>query len=235
MATVLTILSTFIFCLASVVDALHPTMPPLDRRQVMHFLLLSSSSRSSTKMPVTGTKEAEESAANAATAAAVAAKAIATNEEWKELLTSGQYFVLRQGGTEPPFSSPLVHEARRGVYVCAACVAPLFDSTQKFDSGTGWPSFAASRRNAVDVSPRLSGLLGAEVTCRTCHGHLGDVYYMDGSKFVGTPAEITQRRYCINGAALVFVPLDQDAIYVIGDGLTNRKRLLPLLLLSPPL
>jgi peptide-methionine (R)-S-oxide reductase len=143
--------------------------------------------------------------------------------DWKELLTSGQYFVLRQGGTEPPFSSPLVDEKRRGVYVCAGCVAPLFDSTRKFESGTGWPSFAAPRVGAVEVVPKLGNLL----KCSQCGGHLGDVF-SDGRKFPGTPAEVTGKRYCIDGAALVFVPSDTDAGSVLGDGLTGRKRVLPM-------
>jgi peptide-methionine (R)-S-oxide reductase len=146
---------------------------------------------------------------------------------WREVLTSGQYFVLRQGGTEPPFSSPLVSEKRRGVYVCAGCVSPLFDSTQKFESGTGWPSFAAPRVGAVEVVPRLANLLGAEVKCSQCGGHLGDAF-SDGSKFPGTPAEVTNNRYCVDGAALVFVPSDVDAGSVPGDGLTGRKRVLPI-------
>ena len=143
---------------------------------------------------------------------------------WTDVLTSGQYFVLRQGGTEPPNSSPLVVEKRRGVYVCAGCAAPLFDSTQKFESGTGWPSFALPRAKAVETLPSLLG--GAEVRCARCGGHLGDVF-ADGSRFVGTPAAQTGRRFCIDGAALVFVPSSADEGPVLGDGLTGRARLLP--------
>lgn len=146
-------------------------------------------------------------------------------ENWLDILSSGQYFVLRQGGTEPPNSSPLVGEKRRGVYVCAGCVAPLFDSTRKFDSGTGWPSFAAARSNAVETLPSLANLLGEEVRCRQCGGHLGDLF-SDGDKFPGTAAEESGKRYCIDGAALVFAPSDPDFGPVVGDGLTGRKRLI---------
>ena len=93
-------------------------------------------------------------------------------KDWLEVLSSGQYYILRQGGTEPPNSSPLVSEKRRGVFVCAGCVAPLFDSTQKFESGTGWPSFAAAR-TGVETVPTFGNLLGAEVRCGRCGGHLG--------------------------------------------------------------
>jgi peptide-methionine (R)-S-oxide reductase len=142
--------------------------------------------------------------------------------DWIDVLSSGQYFILRQGGTEPPNSSPLVSEKRRGVYVCAGCVAPLFDSTQKFDSGTGWPSFAQAR-TGVEV---LAGLLSSEVRCGKCGGHLGDVFN-DGARFAGTRAAETGRRFCIDGAALVFVPSEGVAPPVAGDGLTGRARLLP--------
>ena len=103
---------------------------------------------------------------------------------WKSVLTGGQYFVLRDGGTEPPNSSPLVKEARRGVFVCAGCVSPLFDSTNKFDSGTGWPSFAAPRKDAVDS---VSNIFGADLRCARCGGHLGAVF-KDGAKFKGARA-----------------------------------------------
>tara|TARA_B110001452_G_scaffold103229_1_gene85653 strand:- start:2063 stop:3061 length:999 start_codon:yes stop_codon:yes gene_type:complete len=142
--------------------------------------------------------------------------------EWIDVLSSGQYFVLRTGGTEPPNSSPLYAEKRRGVYVCAGCVAPLFDSTQKFESGTGWPSFAQPR-SGVEV---VGSLVGSEVRCGRCGGHLGDVFG-DGAKFPGTPAAITGRRFCIDGAAMVFVPSEQGAGPVAGDGLTGRARIPP--------
>ena len=147
--------------------------------------------------------------------------------DWIDVLSSGQFFVLRQGGTEPPSSSPLVDEKRRGVFVCAGCVTPLFDSTQKFESGTGWPSFAAAR-SGVEVTESLAaGILGSEVRCGRCGGHLGDVFG-DGARFPGTRAAETGRRFCIDGAALVFVPSEEGAAPVVGDGLTGRTRRLPL-------
>lgn len=142
--------------------------------------------------------------------------------EWIDVLSSGQFFILRQGGTEPPNSSPLANEKRRGVYVCAGCVNPLFDSTQKFESGTGWPSFASPRKG-VEV---VSGLLSSEVRCGRCGGHLGDVF-SDGARFPGTRAAETGKRFCIDGAALVFVPSDEASGPLAGDGLTGRARLLP--------
>jgi len=147
---------------------------------------------------------------------------------WTTVLSSGQYFILRQGGTEPPNSSPLLNEKRRGVYVCAGCASPLFDSTQKFDSGTGWPSYASPRRAATETLSSFAGLLGGEVRCVSCGGHLGDVF-RDGQKFPGTPAAVSGLRYCIDGAALVFIPSDADAGPIAGDGLTNLRtaRLLP--------
>ena len=147
-------------------------------------------------------------------------------KDWIDVLSSGQYFILRQGGTEPPNSSPLVQEKRTGVYVCAGCVTPLFDSTTKFNSNTGWPSFASSRKtNSVEILPSFGNLIGSEVRCINCGGHLGDVYN-DGNKFPNTLAEISGKRFCINGAALVFVPSETNAKPVIGDGLSQRKKLL---------
>lgn len=142
-------------------------------------------------------------------------------KDWDQVLSSGQYFVLRMGGTEPPNSSPLVRESRRGVFACAGCVAPLFDSTQKFESGTGWPSFAAARTGAVET---VSSLLASEVRCARCGGHLGDVFN-DGARFPGTRAEVTGRRFCVDGAALVFIPSDASAGSVAGDGLSGRAPL----------
>ncbi|EED92822.1 predicted protein, partial [Thalassiosira pseudonana CCMP1335] len=136
--------------------------------------------------------------------------------EWNEMLSKQQYFILRQGGTESPYSSILEAEERPGVYACAGCGTPLFDGSQKFHSGTGWPSFATPVMNdsanpkvsnveMEDVSQIQYQLAGAEVRCHSCGGHLGDVF-ADGYLFVGTPAFISGKRYCIDGGALVFVP-----------------------------
>lgn len=118
--------------------------------------------------------------------------------EWKKLLTPAQYEVLRQEGTESPFTSPLNHEKRSGTYACVACGLPLFPSKFKFDSGTGWPSFydvltghVVTKTDYKLVLPRI------EYHCARCGGHHGHVF-KDG------PAP-TGLRYCNNGVALKFI------------------------------
>lgn len=156
-----------------------------------------------------------------------------TDREWAYVLSGQQYFVLRQGGTEPPNSSPLVKEKRAGTFECAACGSGLFDASQKFESGTGWPSFA-SPLEAVEteqVNPLAAGLLGAELRCSTCGGHLGDVF-LDGLLFPGTPAALTGKRYCIDGAALSFRPADGSPL-VAGDAPASTPPELPAWLQPP--
>jgi peptide-methionine (R)-S-oxide reductase len=119
-----------------------------------------------------------------------------SESEWREQLTPEQYKVLREAGTEPPFSGKYVHAKDDGVYRCAACGAELFSSDTKFESGTGWPSFtepvvAASVELVDDYS---HGMRRIEVRCRRCGSHLGHVF-PDG------PAP-TGQRYCINSLAL---------------------------------
>ena len=131
-----------------------------------------------------------------------------TEAEWNGALSPMQYFVLREGGTERPYYSVLEGEDRPGTFACAGCGTPLFESKDKFHSGTGWPSFARALTPGVEiqnVDPVSRRLLGAELRCRTCGGHLGDVF-SDGFLFVGTEAEKTGQRFCIDGAALVFDP-----------------------------
>jgi peptide-methionine (R)-S-oxide reductase len=124
-------------------------------------------------------------------------KVTRTDAEWRRLLSPAQYAVLRQQGTEPPGSSPLDHETRRGRYDCAGCAHPLFSSDAKFDSRTGWPSFYQPLDNAVDTSTDNSFLMRrTEVHCRLCGGHLGHVFD-DGPRPTGL-------RYCMNGTALAF-------------------------------
>jgi peptide-methionine (R)-S-oxide reductase len=130
---------------------------------------------------------------------AFAAQITHTDEEWRKLLTADQYAVLRQEGTERPFSSPLLHEERRGVFACAGCGLDLFSSTTKFDSHTGWPSFWAPLDNAVVTKEdRSFGMVRTAVTCQRCEGHLGHVFD-DGPQPTGL-------RYCMNGLALAFKP-----------------------------
>ena len=123
-----------------------------------------------------------------------------TDAEWKQLLTPQQYHVLRQAGTERPFSSPLDKEKRAGTFHCAGCGQPLFSSATKFDSGTGWPSFwqPLSRDVVEEESATTFGMRRTEVLCHRCGGHLGHVFE-DGPRPTGL-------RYCMNGLALAFTP-----------------------------
>jgi len=122
-----------------------------------------------------------------------------TEEEWRKLLTPTQYTVLRQAGTERPFTSPLNDEHRAGRFSCAGCALELFSSKTKFDSGTGWPSFWQPLPMAVvEHSDRTLGMTRTEVLCRRCGGHLGHVFD-DGPKPTGL-------RYCMNGVAMTFKP-----------------------------
>ena len=123
-----------------------------------------------------------------------------TDKEWKEVLTSEEYNVLRQEGTERPFSSDLLANKEKGTYVCAACGTPVFESQYKFDSGTGWPSFDREVKGNVAYSTDSKlGYTRKEEHCATCGGHLGHVFN-DG------PKNTTGERHCINGDALKFKP-----------------------------
>ncbi|MFN3945223.1 MAG: peptide-methionine (R)-S-oxide reductase MsrB [Allosphingosinicella sp.] len=122
-----------------------------------------------------------------------------SDAEWRRLLSPQAYAVLRQSKTERAGSSPLDRERRRGVYHCGGCRLPLFSSAAKYDSGTGWPSFHSPLANAVGTRPdRSLFFTRTEVHCRRCGGHLGHVFD-DGPPPTG-------KRYCMNGAALIFVP-----------------------------
>jgi peptide-methionine (R)-S-oxide reductase len=122
-----------------------------------------------------------------------------TDAEWRKLLTPAQYDILRQAGTERPFTSPLLHEERRGNFACAGCDLDLFASTTKFDSRTGWPSFWAPLDHAVGtVRDTTFGMVRTAVNCERCGGHLGHVFD-DGPKPTGL-------RYCMNGLAMTFKP-----------------------------
>jgi peptide-methionine (R)-S-oxide reductase len=122
-----------------------------------------------------------------------------TDAEWRARLTPDQYAVLRTSATEPPFTSPLLHEKRQGTFACAGCGQDLFSSTTKFESGTGWPSFWAPLDKAVgETLDRTFGMERRAVHCSRCGGHLGHVFD-DGPKPTGL-------RYCMNGVALTFKP-----------------------------
>jgi peptide-methionine (R)-S-oxide reductase len=122
-----------------------------------------------------------------------------TEAEWRKLLTADQFAVLRQDGTERPFTSPLNNEHRKGLFACAGCSLDLFSSETKFDSHTGWPSFWKPLENAVGTTHDTSfGMIRDAVHCRRCGGHLGHVFD-DGPRPTGL-------RYCMNGVAMMFKP-----------------------------
>lgn len=120
--------------------------------------------------------------------------------EWRARLTEAEFQVMREEGTEPPYSSPLNDETREGTYHCKGCDLPLYSSATKYDSGTGWPSFHAALPNAVATSEdrRFIFQVRTEVHCRRCGSHLGHIFD-DGPPPTG-------KRHCLNGLALVFEP-----------------------------
>lgn len=122
-----------------------------------------------------------------------------SKSDWKARLTPAAYGVLREEDTEVPFTSPLENESRRGVFACAGCLLPLFNSTTKFHSGTGWPSFYEALPGAFETkSDRSYGMVRVEYHCARCLGHHGHIFE-DGPPPTGL-------RYCNNGVALTFVP-----------------------------
>ena len=135
-----------------------------------------------------------------------------TDAEWKERLTPEQYRVLRKHGTERAFSGALHDNKREGVYICAGCGQELFRSSEKFDSGTGWPSFWAPIADEAvgKQEDRKLWMVRTEVHCDRCGGHLGHVFE-DGPRPTGL-------RYCINSVSLEFEERDVD-----GDGKVSRN------------
>lgn len=127
-----------------------------------------------------------------------------TDEEWKQRLTPEQFHILREKGTEAPFTGKLLYNDRAGSYTCAACGAVLFDSGTKFESHCGWPSFYDARPGSVKLTPDNSiGMVRTEVTCAQCGGHLGHI-------FPDAPDQPTGMRYCINSAALSFLAQEKS-------------------------
>jgi len=120
-------------------------------------------------------------------------------DQWRQILSPEQFEILRLAGTERPFSSPLNKQYSEGTYICAGCALALFDSTAKFDSGTGWPSFFTPIEHHVETQRDFNMILPrTEYHCARCHGHQGHVFN-DGP-------EPTGQRWCNNGLGLNFIP-----------------------------
>lgn len=121
-----------------------------------------------------------------------------SEDEWSRILTTEQFRILRKEGTEPPFTSPLNDEKRKGTYACVGCELPLFTSDMKFDSGTGWPSFYTSIEGHLETKTDFKLILPrTEYHCARCGGHHGHIF-KDGPKPTG-------ERWCNNGVALKFI------------------------------
>jgi peptide-methionine (R)-S-oxide reductase len=131
-------------------------------------------------------------------------KLVLSDQEWKERLTPQEYYVLRQKGTERPFTGKYDEFFQPGTYACAACGAELFESDTKFDAGCGWPAFyAAKAGDHVKLTKDISlGMIRTEVTCARCGSHLGHV-------FDDAPQTPTGERFCINSVSLKFIPKDK--------------------------
>ena len=157
-----------------------------------------------TNQPATASAPGTTNAVNPLNPASAPDKVVKTDEEWRRILTPEQYRVLRQAGTERAFGAAYEEFKKQGggTYVCAGCGAELFSSKEKFDSHCGWPSFydPANAKNVIAKDDYTHGMVRTEVICAQCGGHLGHVFKGEGFP---TP---TDKRYCINGVSLKFVP-----------------------------
>jgi peptide-methionine (R)-S-oxide reductase len=180
----------------------------MQRRHFLSRAILGLAATSVLRSAAAATAASPSISSKTAAAAAAAAgasgpikieKIVKTEEEWKKVLTPEQFYILRKEGTERPFSSPLNNEKRKGTFVCAACDLPLFESSTKFDSGTGWPSFYRAIDGRVEIAVDYKLIYPrTEYHCARCGGHHGHVFD-DGPKPTGL-------RYCNNGVVLKFVP-----------------------------
>lgn len=164
------------------------------------FLLLSGCDKGGAPAAVASSSTAQSGGSGPSTASTSnegIQKLVLSNEEWKKRLTPEQYEILREHGTERAFTSKFnEYKEKTGTFVCAGCELPLFSAENKFESGSGWPSFyqPITKPNVVELEDRSYGMVRTEVRCARCEGHLGHVF-TDG------PAP-TGLRYCINGLAL---------------------------------
>jgi len=131
-----------------------------------------------------------------------AAKIVKTEAEWRAILTPEEYRILRQKGTERPFTGKYDHHFKDGTYTCKACGTALFLSETKYNSGCGWPAFFKSIDDTIDETRDTSlGMVRIEITCKKCNGHLGHIFD-DGPNPTGL-------RYCVNSASMDFIPAEK--------------------------
>jgi peptide-methionine (R)-S-oxide reductase len=140
----------------------------------------------------------------------LAEKLVLSDEEWRKRLSQEEYRVLRQHGTEAPWAGCFVGTKEPGTYVCSGCGNPLFRAGEKFESGTGWPSFTEpiSQSSVAEFDDRSHGMVRTEVRCARCDGHLGHVF-PDGPPPSGM-------RYCINSVSMKHVP-EGEPIHLVGE------------------